>query len=67
MLYAIDSCYLIGCRLMAGYLFMTPSGNNFRYLMADTIITTQHRQWAKYIIGQAELDKRVANSIRKLR
>ena len=30
-----------------------------RYLIADTIITTQHRQWAKYIIGQAELDRRV--------
>ncbi|WP_178024184.1 phosphodiester glycosidase family protein [Paenibacillaceae bacterium] len=42
------------------WLFFTPSGNNVRYLMADTLITTQHRHWAKYIIGQAELDKRVA-------
>ncbi|MDU4697149.1 MAG: phosphodiester glycosidase family protein [Paenibacillus sp.] len=42
------------------WLFFTPSGNNMRYLMADTLITTQHRHWAKYIIGQAELDKRVA-------
>lgn len=42
------------------WLFFTPSGNNMRYLMADTLITTQHRHWAKYVIGQAELDKRVA-------
>lgn len=42
------------------WLFLTPSGNNMRFLMADTLITTQHRHWAKYIIGQAELDKRVA-------
>ncbi|MFD0716458.1 phosphodiester glycosidase family protein [Paenibacillus sp. GCM10027626] len=39
---------------------MTPSGTNLRYLMADTIITTKHREWAKYVIGKAELDKRVA-------
>ncbi|GJM72640.1 hypothetical protein HMSSN036_48560 [Paenibacillus macerans] len=42
------------------WLFFTPSGNSVRFLMADTLITTQHRHWAKYIIGQAELDKRVA-------
>lgn len=46
--------------LAALWLFLTPSGNSMRYLMADTLITTQHRHWAKYIIGQAELDKRVA-------
>lgn len=41
------------------WMFITPSGNNFRYLIADTIITTKHRYLAKYIIGQHELDKRV--------
>ncbi|MFD1177423.1 phosphodiester glycosidase family protein [Paenibacillus puldeungensis] len=46
--------------LAIGWLFLTPSGNDMRYLIADTLITTQHRHWAKYIIGQAELDKRVA-------
>ncbi|MNO47115.1 hypothetical protein D3C76_374210 [compost metagenome] len=45
---------------MGIWLFFTPSGNNLRFLMADTLITTQHRHWAKYIIGQTELDKRVA-------
>lgn len=43
-----------------GWLFLTPSGTNMRYLAADSLIITQHRHWAKYIIGQAELDKRVA-------
>lgn len=46
--------------LVGIWLFFTPSGNNIRFLMADTLITTQHRHWAKYIIGQAELDRRVA-------
>ncbi|WP_274652302.1 phosphodiester glycosidase family protein [Paenibacillus humicola] len=43
-----------------GWLFLTPSGTNIRYLAADTLITTQHRYLAKYIIGQAELNRRVA-------
>ncbi|GGF99477.1 phosphodiester glycosidase family protein [Paenibacillus aceti] len=42
------------------WMFFTPSGNRVLYLMADTLITTQHRHWAKYLIGQAELDRRVA-------
>ncbi|AWB43310.1 exopolysaccharide biosynthesis protein [Paenibacillus sp. CAA11] len=44
----------------AVWLFFTPSGENMRYLAADTLITTQHRHWAKYIIGEEELKKRVA-------
>lgn len=51
---------LLLASLMGIWLFFTPSGNNLRFLMADTLITTQHRHWAKYVIGQAELDKRVA-------
>ncbi|WP_420888792.1 phosphodiester glycosidase family protein [Cohnella candidum] len=39
---------------------MTPSGTTFRYMVADTIITTQHRVWAKYIIGEKGLKERVA-------
>ncbi|MCQ6558571.1 phosphodiester glycosidase family protein [Paenibacillus mendelii] len=59
LLYVMTFCMLTGA-LAAGWLFFTPSGNNFRYLMADTLITTQHRHWAKYIIGQQALDERVA-------
>ncbi|MWV44073.1 phosphodiester glycosidase family protein [Paenibacillus sp. HJL G12] len=51
---------LIVGMLGAGWFFLTPSGNEYRFLAADTLITTQHRYLAKYIIGQAELDRRVA-------
>ncbi|WP_425456498.1 phosphodiester glycosidase family protein [Cohnella pontilimi] len=44
-----------------GWFYFTPSGSDLRYMMADTLITSQHRNWAKYLIGQAELDRRVAN------
>lgn len=43
-----------------GWLYFAPSANNFRYLIADTLITTQHRYMAKYIIGEDELKSRVA-------
>lgn len=52
---------LILMMLGAGWFFLTPWGNEYRFLVADTLITTQHRYLAKYIIGQAELDKRVAD------
>ncbi|SET18948.1 phosphodiester glycosidase family protein [Paenibacillus sp. NFR01] len=42
-----------------GWLYLAPSGQNTRYLIADTLITTQHRYLAKYIIGEAELQARV--------
>ncbi|MBE1441157.1 phosphodiester glycosidase family protein [Paenibacillus sp. OAS669] len=41
------------------WFFLTESGTNLRYLMADTLITTQHRHWAAYLIGNDELEKRV--------
>lgn len=43
-----------------GWLYFAPSALNFRYLIADTLITTQHRYMAKYIIGEEELKNRVA-------
>lgn len=42
------------------WFYFTPWGTNLRYLMADTLITTQHRYLAKYLIGNEELQKRVA-------
>ncbi|WP_410513620.1 phosphodiester glycosidase family protein [Paenibacillus sp. BR2-3] len=44
-----------------GWFYLTPSGTNLRYMLADTIITTKHRYLAKYLIGQSELDRRVAS------
>jgi exopolysaccharide biosynthesis protein len=46
--------------LFAGWFYLTPSGKEFRYMAADTLITTQHRAWAKYIIGEKGLKDRVA-------
>ncbi|MBP3965337.1 phosphodiester glycosidase family protein [Paenibacillus lignilyticus] len=44
----------------SGWFYLTPSGSDVRYMLADTLITSQHRYLAKYLIGQAELDNRVA-------
>lgn len=46
--------------IFAGWFFLTPSGNEYRYMLADSLITTQHREWAKYIIGKKALRERVA-------
>lgn len=51
---------LLSFSIFCIWFFFTPSGNSFRYLVADTLITTRHRHWAKYVIGQEELNKRVA-------
>nr|WP_244163224.1 phosphodiester glycosidase family protein [Paenibacillus pectinilyticus] len=40
------------------WFYFTSSGTNWRYMLADTLITTQHRDYAKYLIGQSELDRR---------
>jgi len=42
------------------WFFLTPSGTSIRLRLADTIITTQHREWAKYLIGEQGLRERVA-------
>jgi len=54
------ACMLLGAAGLA-VLFWAPWGTGLRYLAADTLITTQHRHWAKYIIGQEGLDRRVAD------
>lgn len=43
-----------------GWLYFAPSAENYRLTIADTLITTQHRYMAKYIIGEDELKNRVA-------
>nr|WP_261381666.1 phosphodiester glycosidase family protein [Paenibacillus cremeus] len=45
--------------LFSLWFFLTETGSNIRFMMADTLITTQHRDWAKYLIGSDELDRRV--------
>jgi exopolysaccharide biosynthesis protein len=55
---AATTCLLIILSGLA-WFYWTPSGSNLRYMAADTLITTQHRDYAKYLIGQDELDRRV--------
>ncbi|WP_239634340.1 phosphodiester glycosidase family protein [Paenibacillus sp. H1-7] len=45
----------------AVWFFGMESGSTLRYMMADTLITTQHRSWARYLIGDEELNRRVAD------
>lgn len=42
------------------WFYLTPSGSQLRYVLADTIITSRHRYLAKYLIGQKNLETRVA-------
>ncbi len=51
--------------LVAVWLWCAPSGTRLRYLAADTLITTQHRHWAKYVIGEAALRERLAEYERR--
>ncbi|MCZ8512009.1 phosphodiester glycosidase family protein [Paenibacillus filicis] len=50
---------LIFGTFFSGWFFLTESGSNLRFMLADTLIATQHRDWAKYLIGSDELEKRV--------
>jgi exopolysaccharide biosynthesis protein len=52
-------CMLLTIGLLAGWFYLTPSGDRMRDIMVDTLITTQHRHWGKYLVGQEELDRRV--------
>src|SRR4051812_22769203 len=56
--YTLFALFFFGM-LGSVWFFLTESGTNVRLLMADTLITTQHRHWAKYLIGNEELEKRV--------
>ncbi len=60
--------FVMGCLsilLFAIWFFLTPSGNTYRYMLADSLITTQHREWAKYIIGEKALKERVAGYVKQ--
>jgi exopolysaccharide biosynthesis protein len=58
ILYTFIAMFTFGM-MFSLWFFLTESGTNFRFMMADTIITTQHRYLAKYLIGDDELQKRV--------
>jgi exopolysaccharide biosynthesis protein len=56
--YALLSIVIISAGFL-GWFYFVPSGASLRYMLADTLITTQHREWAKYLIGQNELNQRI--------
>ncbi|WP_281885952.1 phosphodiester glycosidase family protein [Paenibacillus sp. YYML68] len=57
-LYTVFVLFVFGMLFML-WFFLTKPGTDLRFMMADTLITTQHRHWAKYLIGSEELEKRV--------
>ncbi|MCZ8511393.1 phosphodiester glycosidase family protein [Paenibacillus filicis] len=48
---------LIG--LAAIFLYLTPMGTDFRVFLAETVITTQHREWAWLFVGKAKQDEMI--------
>jgi exopolysaccharide biosynthesis protein len=49
--------------IIASFLFVTPYGLNIREKLAQTVIVTQHREWAWIFIGAHNRDKMVADLI----
>ncbi|SDO29514.1 Exopolysaccharide biosynthesis protein [Paenibacillus sp. yr247] len=47
------------------WFYFSASGTNYRYMIADTLITSQHRDFAKYLIGENELNRRVDEYMKK--
>jgi len=55
-----SSLLLLTVSICLLWFFFSLTGSQLRYEMADSLITTQHRSWAKYLIGSDQLQKRVA-------
>jgi exopolysaccharide biosynthesis protein len=49
--------------IISSFLFVTPYGLNIREKLAQTVIVTQHREWAWIFIGAHNRDKMVADLI----
>lgn len=46
--------------IISSFLFLTPTGQAARVWMAQTVITTQHREWAWMLVGHEKRDMMVA-------
>lgn len=46
--------------IISSFLFLTPTGEASREWMAQTVITTQHREWAWMFVGGDKRDRMVA-------
>ncbi|MEI7025227.1 phosphodiester glycosidase family protein [Paenibacillus sp. y28] len=42
--------------MTSSFLYLTPPGQIIREFMADTVITTQHRDWAWIVVGKEKRD-----------
>lgn len=40
----------------SSFLYLTPPGSSIREFLADTVITTQHRDWAWFLVGKEKRD-----------
>ena len=49
--------------IISSFLFVTPYGLNIREKLAQTVIVTQHREWAWIFIGAQNRDQMVADLI----
>jgi exopolysaccharide biosynthesis protein len=45
--------------LSTTFLYMTPMGEEIRVKLAETVISTQHREWAWLLVGAAKRDEMV--------
>lgn len=45
--------------LASSFLFITPQGKNIRLFLADTVIATQHRNWAWIFVGVKKRDEMI--------
>ncbi|MDF2924665.1 MAG: hypothetical protein K0R57_3579 [Paenibacillaceae bacterium] len=45
--------------LISSFLFLTPPGEDIREWIAQTVITTQHREWAWMVVGGDKRDRMV--------
>jgi exopolysaccharide biosynthesis protein len=45
--------------LFFSFLFLTPAGTNIRNYIAETIIMTQHRDWAWLVVGKDKLNEMI--------
>lgn len=49
--------------LISSFLFLTPPGSSVREWLAQTVITTQHRDWAWIFVGKEKRDEMIAQLI----
>lgn len=54
-----SAALLLAVTIGIGWLVFTPAGEAFRSRTADKIIGTPNQQWAKFLIGSSETERRI--------